>query len=60
VQSYTKKLIFRPFLANIQFGVIFPRILTFRNYLIISALRKSYKNDLKKNKKKDTTYQKNA
>ena len=28
--------------------------------LIFSVLRKSYKNTLKKNKKKGTTYQKNA
>ena len=30
--------------------------LTFRNQLIYNELQKSYKNDLKKNKKNDTTY----
>ena len=39
---------------------IFTRNLTFRKLLIFSDLQKSYKNSLKKNEKKDTTYQKNA
>ena len=34
--------------------------LTFRNYLIFNVLPKSYKNTLKKNKKNDTSYQKNT
>jgi hypothetical protein len=36
--------------------VKYTRNLTFRKLLIISDLQKSYKNDLKKNKKNDTSY----
>ena len=36
------------------------RFLTFHKSLIDSTLRKSYKISLKKNKKNDTSYQKNA
>ena len=50
------------FFENNQFFALFRvcanlhDFLTFRNSLIINALTKSYKNNLKKNKKNDTTY----
>jgi len=47
-------------LAIIHLSVENARILTFRKQLNFSDLRKSYKNTLKKIRKKDTTYQKNA
>ena len=55
----TKVLIFsekRAFLAYFHICANFALFLTFCNLLIFSALRKSYKNDLKKNKKNDTPY----
>jgi hypothetical protein len=60
LQSYTISCKNAPFLAKIQLGVFFTKILTFHKLLIYSHLQKSYKNRLKKNAKKDTTYQKNA
>ena len=50
----TKVLIFsekRAFLAYFHICAKFALFLTFRNSLIFSALQKSYKNSLKKNKK---------
>ena len=55
----TKVLIFsekRAFLAYFRICANFALFLTFHNSLIFSILRKSYKNDLKKNKKNDTPY----
>ena len=55
----TKVLFFsekRAFLAYFHICANFALFLTFRNLLIFSDLRKSYKNDLKKNKKNDTPY----
>jgi hypothetical protein len=46
----------RQILAIIHVCANLHDFLTFHNSLIFSILQKSYKNDLKKNKKNDTTY----
>ena len=59
----TKVLIFSdilPFFGKYQQRIFLLHYLTFGKTLIYRRLRKSYKNDLKKNKKNDTPYQKNA
>jgi len=49
-----------PFFKKYQQLFFLLHYLTFNKQLIFSTLPKSYKNSLKKNKKKDTSYQKNA
>ena len=46
----------RAFLAYFHICANFALFLTFHNLLIFRDLQKSYKNDLKKNKKNDTPY----
>ena len=53
VQLFSQK---RQFLAKNRICVNLHHFLTFHNRLIYNPLQKSYKNDLKKNKKNDTTY----
>ena len=53
VQLFSQK---HQFLAKNRICVNLHQFLTFHNLLIYNALRKSYKKDLKKNKKNDTTY----
>ena len=44
------------FLLNLPKVYFLRDFLTFRKVLIISYFQKSYKNDIKKNKKNDTSY----